>query len=446
MRNQERNTVGIIAEYNPFHKGHAWQLKAAKELSGAEYCIAVISGDFVQRGAPAIYDKYARTAMALEAGVDLVLELPSIFAVSSAEDFAACGVALLDRLGTVGSICFGSECGDMEPIERAASILHAEPEAYAGVLKERLKQGFSFPQARAYALSSLERFEEGFLSSPNNILAIEYVKAMKRRNSPLRPLTLQRQGKGYHDDAIPERLRYNSGERSAMPPAPGTPCDFCSASAIRKAMEDGGGRKVPERLLGEIPDYVTAYMEQGYPIRSDDFSALLQAALLPFAKTCVSPSRPGAPRYSDITRYLDVSPELGARIEKSCLSFETFEERIASLKTRQYTYTRISRALFHILLGMTKQEAKAARAADYAPYARVLGFRRCALPLLTQIKKRSLSPLITKTADAGKALDGTAWEMVQNDFYRSHLYQAVVTGKYGIGQKNEYTRSVIIRS
>lgn len=414
MINQGLHAVGIIAEYNPFHKGHGWQLKKAKEISGADYCIAAISGDFVQRGAPAIYDKYLRTAMALEAGVDLVVELPSIFALSSAEDFATCGVALFDRLGVVRNVCFGSECGDLEPIMRAAALLNTEPEAYKNVLKERLKRGFSYPEARAAALNGLKDFEEGFLSSPNNILAIEYVRAILRRNSPLKPIALLRQGSGYHDTSMGE--------------------EFCSASAIRKAMEETGGRKVPETLYGKIPGFVLREMEQGYPICSDDFSSLLNAALLKFTPS----SQPGS-------GYLNVSPELAARISRQRLNFGSFDQRVAALKTRQYTYTRISRALLHIVLDMTTQEAIRARRAGYAPYLRVLGFCRRALPLLSEIKKRGQSPLITKTADAGRLLKGTAWEMMQKDLLCSHLYQAAVAGKYHIRLKNEYTRSVIIK-
>ena len=153
-KNENAYIVGIIAEYNPLHKGHAWHIQKAKELAGAKYCIAGMSGDFVQRGAPAIFDKYTRTAMALEAGADLVLEMPSIFAASSAEDFAACGIALLDRLGVVGSVCFGSECGNMEEISRAASILASEPDLYTAALKEQLKKKAS-PGPRRGRMHSL---------------------------------------------------------------------------------------------------------------------------------------------------------------------------------------------------------------------------------------------------------------------------------------------------
>ncbi|WP_039893521.1 nucleotidyltransferase family protein, partial [Hungatella hathewayi] len=145
-------------------------------------------------------------------------------------------------------------------------------------------------------------------------------------------------------------------------------------------------------------------------------------------------------------QYLDVSSDLAARIRKDLLSFTTFEDRISALKTRQYTYTRISRALLHLLLGITDQEIMAARAADYAPYARVLGFNRKASAVLSDIKKRGTIPLITKTADAGSLLEGTAWEMFQKDLFCSHLYQAVVSGKYHTRLKNEYTHSVVMKS
>lgn len=415
-KNENAYTVGIVAEYNPLHLGHAWHIQKAKEAAGSRYCIAVMSGDFVQRGAPAIYDKYTRTAMALEAGADLVLELPSVFATSSAEDFAACAVALLDRLGVVNSICFGSESGHIGEITHAASILAAEPDHYTAALKEQLKKGLTYPQARAHALSLTGEFEDGLLDSPNNILGIEYVKALIKRGSTIHPVTVRRQGSGYHDTSFAE--------------------DFCSASAIRKAMEQSADRgELPGSVQEGIPGYVKSAMESGCPIFSNDFSTLLNAALIRL-------DREGIP----FEQYLDVSAELAARIRKDLLSFSSFEERIASLKTRQYTYTRISRALLHILLGITISDGRNGRAADYAPYARVLGFRRSSAGLLSDIKKRGNIPLITKTADAGRILEGTAWEMFQQDLHCSHLYQAVVSGKYQTRLKNEYTHSVVIRS
>ena len=186
-------TVGIIAEYNPFHSGHQYQIAMARRLTGADFVVVVMSGDFVQRGEPAVFDKYTRTAMALEGGADLVLEMPVRFATSSAEDFAACGVALLDRLGLTDVLCFGSELGRLDLLEQAAGILAAEPEAFRQTLRQGLAAGMSFPKAREAALvRELEACglkEAGqddwqkVLSSPNNILGIEDLKALKRRGS-----------------------------------------------------------------------------------------------------------------------------------------------------------------------------------------------------------------------------------------------------------------------
>lgn len=414
-KNENAYIVGVIAEYNPLHNGHAYHIKKAKELAGAQYCIAVMSGNFVQRGAPAIYDKYTRTAMALDAGADLVLEMPSIFAVSSAEDFASCGIALLDRLGVVSSVCFGSECGEIGEISRAATILASEPDDYTETLKEQLKKGATYPQARAYALSRLADFAPGLLASPNNILGIEYVKAILRRNSTLRPLTLRRQGSGYHDTELTGGLS--------------------SASAIRKSMEKVSAGSLPDTIQNEVPSFVETVMKNGFPIFTNDFTLLLNTRLLQLIESGVA-----------LEQYSDVSQDLAARIQKDRFTFPALEDRITALKTRQYTYTRISRALLHILLGITSDEIIAGRLAGYAPYARILGFRRQSCEVLSAIKKRGTLPLITKTADAGHLLEGTAWEMFRKDLACAHLYQAVVSEKYHVQLKNEYTHSVVIKS
>ena len=165
-------TAGIIAEYNPFHNGHHYQIEQVRRQTGADYVIAVMSGDFVQRGEPAIFDKYTRTNMALRGGADLVVELPTLFATSSAEDFSACGVALLEKLGT-DILCFGSESGNLELLQKAADILVAEPEGWSILLQKYLKQGESYPSARSKACAEYTREPElsELLSSPNNILA-----------------------------------------------------------------------------------------------------------------------------------------------------------------------------------------------------------------------------------------------------------------------------------
>lgn len=416
-KNENTYTVGIIAEYNPFHNGHAYQIQKAKELTGADRCIVVMSGDFVQRGAPAIYDKYTRTAMALSCGADLVLEIPSLFAVSSAEDFAACAVALLSRLKAVDFLCFGSEVGEVKKLSDIATILAEEPPVYSECLKEELKKGQPFPAARIKALVSSKVMggeEALILQSPNNILGIEYLKALHRQKSPIKPCTVLRQGKGYHDNAL-------SSE------------GFGSATGIRKAINDAP-LQMESMVFCHVPEAVKPLMEQGHPIFPDDLSILLNAALLRL-------DREGIP----FEAFSDVSPELAARMKKQLPDFLPFEEKISALKTRQYTYTRVSRALLHILLDMTDEKVQRARAAGYAPYARVLGFKKEASDLLGDIKRRGEIPLLTKTASARTMLTGTASDLFMQDLYSSHIYQTLVQGKYRVSLKNEFTHSVILR-
>lgn len=415
--NKHFRTVGIIAEYNPFHNGHAYHIQKARELSHSDFCIVVMSGDFVQRGAPAVYDKYTRTAMALSCGADLVVELPSVFATSSAEDFAAGSIALLDRLGVVDSVCFGSECGDIEKLSKIASVLAKEPEAYTHALRAGLKKGLSFPQARYQALvfsNHLSAEEASLLESPNNILGIEYCKAIIRQKSHLLPLTIQRKGSDYHDTVL-------------------IPNQFSSATGIRKIIKEHEKSSLPkDSSFLQVPKQVKQMMENGYPLFPDDFSVLLNSELLRLSHSGTS-----------LDIFADVSEELASRIIKQLPDFLPFEEKISRLKTRQYTYTRISRALLHIILGITSEQVASAKNAGYAPYARVLGFKRDSASLMGQIKKRGSIPLITKTAGADRTLPEEAGFMLRQDFYCSHIYQTVLQDKYQISRKNEFTQSVV---
>lgn len=418
VKNKHSLAVGIIAEYNPFHNGHAYHIRKAKEMTQADYCIVVMSGDFVQRGAPAIYDKYTRTAMALSCGADLVIEIPSVFASSSAEDFAACAVALLNNLGVAGAFCFGSECGDVEKLSGIASILATEPPVYTKELRRELKKGATFPEARNQALIScgiLKEEEASILTSPNNILGIEYCKALYRQKSPMTPVTLSRKGSGYHDTSLASE-------------------HYSSATGIRKALHENPDiLEQADSSQIQVPDAVKQMMSQGFPVFPDDFSALLNTSLLKL-------DYEGIP----FQKYADVSEELASRLLKQLTDFLSFEERINQLKTRQYTYTRISRALLHIALGITSHQVVLGRNAGYAPYARILGFKKTSAPLMGEIKKRGSIPLITKTADARLILSGVAWSMLRQDFYCSHIYQTIVQDKYPIKMKNEFTHSVVI--
>lgn len=413
------NTIkvaGIIAEYNPFHNGHRYQIEEVRRQTGADYVIAAMSGDFVQRGTCAIFDKYTRTHMALCGGVDLVVELPSLFATSSAEDFAACGVALLDQLGA-DLLCFGSESGNLTSLQTAAHLLAEEPPEWKALLQKYLKQGETYPTARSLAMEALTKDSElsKLLASPNNILAVEYLKALEKRKSKISPVTIQRKGAGYHDTDLPASL--------------------ASASALRSLIQ-----KQPEDLAAQLsrqipPASLSALLAENAlsaPLFPDDLTELLHARLL-FTLH----------EQEHLERFADLSPELAARLTKQALQFNSYSERITQLKTKGYTYTRISRALLHLILGITQEQIQEAKTLDYAPYARLLGFQKSAAPLLSHLRKTSQIPLITKTADAKNLLSKEAFSMLETDFYVSHLYQSLLTQK-GRHMRNEYTKSVIV--
>ena len=414
------NVTGIVAEYNPFHNGHAYQIREARKLTDCDYCVAVISGDFVQRGEVSVFSKYLRTKMALLSGADLVLEIPSIFAVSSAEDFAAGSVALLDNLGVVTHLCFGSELGQSKNFMKAAKILGKESAAFSGKLKEGLQNGLSWPQARAFALNAELSYHEGtkdskeiisLLETPNNLLGVEYCKALLRRGSSITPVTVSRHGSGYHSEDVVGEMGSGSAMRSRI---------FAKAGADTS-------------FLSQIPEEIQYLFREELPLQANDLSDLLNYRLLTLNRDHIP-----------FSIFSDVSKDLSDRLEHVLYDQESFEKRIFQLKTRQYTYTRISRCLLHILLGITDEMVSAGKKAGYAPYARILGFRKNKAALLGEIKKHTRIPLVTKTADASRMLSDTAKLMFEQDLYASHVRQSILASKTGQPVRNEYTQPICI--
>ena len=406
---------GIVAEYNPFHNGHAYQMQHAKEATGADYTIIVMSGNFMQRGAPALLDKFTRAKMALECGADLVLELPTCYDASSAEFFAKGSVALCDKLVVTTNLCVGSECGNIDTLSRIAEIFYTEPEPYVESLRCNLKKGMSFPIARTWALlqyaPSLSD-EKDVLSSPNNILGIEYLKALMSRNSKIVPFTTPRVGADYHD----KRLGTNQ----------------CSAIAIRQSVAAGHDLTY---LASQMPEnayeILRTSLEEQKPLFADDFSAALQYKLL-------------TEYSSGYDCYQDTSPDLSDRIRNMLPSFTGYTSFCDLLKSKDMTYTRISRCLFHILLNMTKEEFETCKSEDYISYARVLGFCKNAAPLLTEIKKNSSIPLITSLADARQTLPADALRMLDQDILRNQIYLGHLALKNKKEMVNEYRTPIVI--
>ena len=378
--------TGIIAEYNPFHQGHAYHLSRARELTGADRILVVMGGNFMQRGEPAIIDKYTRTEMALRNGADLVLELPAASATGSAEYFAEGAVELLDASGVVNELCFGSELGELEPLEKAAELLLEEPEDYQELLRAELKKGKTFPEARETALSAFLP-EQSLLASPNNILAIEYIKALKRRKSSIRPLTIQRLGSYHGEDGQPAGAPH--------PVSGNLPESFASASTIRcqlhtlekqivtsceqpafGSLMTALAKELPPSSFGLLKDVLLA----DRLVQAEDFSLPLHYRLMQ------------AKEPLEFSVYLDVSEELSRRIYSLRQEFTGWNAFLDLVRTRQYTRSRVSRALLHILLDIRQEEVLP------PTHLRVLGFRREASDLLSEIKKKSRLPLITKAA------------------------------------------------
>lgn len=400
--------VGLITEYNPFHAGHLYHMQRARELTGADYCVVLMSGSFVQRGEPAIFDKYLRTKTALLAGADLVLEIPAAFSTASAHEFAAYGVALLSAIG-VDAVVFGSECGQIEILKQAAYALNHESAEFQERLRKELKAGLTYPQARAKALE-MEDTWASVLTSPNNILGIEYLRAAEDLHSPMEFYTISRKGSGYHEDTLAD-------------------ANFPSASAIRGIIRNSLSKD--KDLLDILASHLPAVTHPAYtgavPVFVDDFSELLNAAVLQMQATF---------------SIADLSPELAARLAKPPYFPLSFEERIQALKTRQLTYTRVSRALLHLVLSMREEDISRWKDEGYALYARILGFRRQSSPLLSCLHKKSSIPLITKMADAAQNLSPSALALLEQEVYASHLYQTVRMKRSGVFQ-NEYTEGLV---
>ena len=433
-------TVGIIAEYNPFHNGHLYQLKKAKEITGADFAVVVMSGDFTQRGTPAVFDKYTRCRLSLLAGADLCIELPVVYATASAELFAKGAVSLLSALG-VDALCFGSECGEIAPLREIASLLFAEPPTYKEALNKALKEGLSFPSARAVAvrkcahagslsgadvtafnnlpsassLSGVDAAASDVLASPNNILGIEYLKALlalekNGQHAPV-PYTIKREGDGY--------LSHTLSEES-----------FCSAMALRKGIAEENPdllRYVPESIRQEFSD--TCQTKSA--LCADDFSGMLFYKLL-------------SEKDAGYDSYLDVSSDLSDKIRKNLGTFTTFSAFCEnSLKSKDITLTRVYRSLLHILLSIKKEDLPAA-----APYARILGFREASFEVFGCLSKENI-PLLSRLKDASSLLSPEALSCLSKDIFAAQLYEHVRMQHMLHMQKDdcpfvsEYSRPVI---
>ena len=432
--------AGIIAEYNPFHRGHEYQIRYTKEKLGADYVIIAMSGDYVQRGTPALLPKHIRAEMALRCGADLVLEMPVSVSTASAEAFAMGGVSLLDSLGVVDMLCFGSEAGEISALKELAEILVKEPEEYKILLKSFLSQGLSFPAARSQALTEYFKNPRDFcgddfdgvltpllneitqiLNTPNNILGIEYCKALLRLNSQIRPITVRREGMGYHETSVHTEngIDSSSGQQNSSD-------FFASATAIRNLVT----QDTPNLnfLMSQIP-------KEAFPVFKKNLGSgefLTESSLDSILSYCLLKQNT-----KSLSSYTDVSESLAQRIINQRNLLQGFSQSASALKTKELTQTRIQRALLHIILGIHQIPEKVS-------YARVLGFRRESSPLLKSIKICSNIPVITKLADASSLLDSHAQALLEETTFASNLYGSLVAQKSGKKFIHEYEKRIVI--
>ena len=417
----------IIAEYNPFHNGHLYHIQTAKAMTGADYVIVVMSGNFTQRGIPALISKYTRARHALLAGADLVLQIPMPYAISSAEYFAAGSCALLDSLGVVDTLCFGAEQDNIAALQELSAIISAEPVLYQNLLKQNLSAGLSFPRAQQEALKVYDPgMDVSLLSSPNNRLGLEYLKALARLNSPITPFPIKRKGKDYDDLELSAK-----GEDI-----------FSSASAIRRCIADSSDPTAASsvsavndsaKLSTHMPDFVwtdlTELLKGKEFILTSDLDLLLHYKLLQQSS-------------ESLQSYLDINADMANKILHNLPAYNGFDAFCSLLKSKDITYTRISRLLLHILLDLKKSDIELLKDLSNAPYGRILGFKKDSSPLLRNIKEHASLPIITKLADAPSMLSSEAQTILDKEIAASHIYEAILSHKSGKAFKNEDTQQI----
>ncbi len=385
--------LGIIAEYNPFHNGHLYHIKQSIEESKADYVVCVISGNFVQRGNTSIIDKWTKTKMAIANGVDLVLEIPTIYSTSSAENFAEGAIKLLNSLGVVDTISFGMETNDIATLNNIANVVFQEPKEYVTMLNHELSRGISFPKARENALlmylNDIKRYAN-VLSGANNILAIEYLKALKKLKSPLIPIGIKREKVYYNDETIVD--------------------DFASATAIRKFIAN----KQFEEIRKVIPR--SSYVLLGQELKKGHYVLDLSK----FQKEIIYILRKMT--LEEIRNLPDVSEGLENAIKNAADSCNNIIDLVNIIKSKRYTQTRIQRILIYALLGVDKKMMETSK--KIVPYARILGSSEKGKKLISEIIAKN--PKINIVTSVKKFLETSKnknlKEMLKLDIYATNVY------------------------
>jgi predicted nucleotidyltransferase len=393
--------LGLIVEYNPFHNGHHYHLQQSKKYADADFTVAIMSGHFLQRGVPALQDKWTRAQQAIDCGVDLVIELPLVYSLNSAEYFAHGAIKLLDRLNIIDEIIFGSEDGSIDHFLTQGKVFAEEPPAFVNALKKYLNQGLSFPKARANAFQDISN-QPVIDNKPNNILGVEYAKAIVALDSDITLQTIKRQGTDYFSDTIES---------------------ISSATAIRQFIKNHQDLSPLQKTLPQSTYNSLINYDRHFVFR-DDFEDLI------FYKLRTIPTEA-------LAQIHDVNEGLENRIVEMAIQSNTLEELIINIKTKRYTYTRIQRILFKALFNIQHSYK-----ADEPRYVRFLGFNQKGMALINRIKENSPLEVITNLRNF-KPKDSIARRMIDLDINATNIYQLFSTPQHKRGGQDYFNKPII---
>lgn len=404
------NLCAIICEYNPFHKGHEYHIQKARELTDSDGIIGVMSGNFAQRGIPTIIDKWERTKMALSSGVDLVIELPTIFSVSSAEFFSNGAIKLLDSLKIIDYLCFGSEYGNIDLLQEISHALIDEQEDFKNLLKSYLKDGYPFTSARSLALQkylvhinpniNIKELSE-ILASSNNILGIEYCKSLLNCKSKIKPVTIKRLGAAYNENNLDSI--------------------FSSATSIRKFIKDNNAI---DELEAHLPINVFKIIKNLF---HNNYNFINEESLFPYVKYKL------ATEGESLKAIPEASEGLNNKILKEFYSCGSFNELVSKVKSKRYTYTRISRILCQYFIGFEKYHIETLRK-ESPTYVRILGLNKKGADIINAIKKSSDLEIITKLPKEHNS-------MLKLDIQATKAYSII---NKNVNYKEDFLRSPIV--
>lgn len=393
-------TVGIIAEYNPFHNGHKYQIEKAKELTGADTVIVIMSGSFTQQGNIAIVDKFKRAEMAIKCGADLVIELPTIFATSSAEMFALGAVNILDKLNVIDYLVFGTECYNIDTLNSIVDKIQDNKNTIDIQIQKEIQNGISYALARDNVLKEFLNEKEYIeFSKPNNILGIEYLKALKELHSNIKPIAIKREISNHNDKSITNDSI------------------FASATSIRNELEKNN---TIATVLKIIPEQTYNILDTSNIVFNEDMFKLLRYKILSLGK-------------QNIEKTHDVSEGLENKIYDAIITSNSYNELIKNIKSKRYTMSRIKRVLAHIMLDITKEKYETL---SNIYYARILKINKNN-NILSVLTKNSSIPVISNLDDKNlNKLDSQIKDALLIDFNSTNIYQIISNNNLNIDKTN----------